>query len=138
METTRNVYFDNLKGFLILLVIIGHTLEPLIDKFLNLRALYIFIYLFHIPMFVFISGFFSHKKSNIGKFLLYFIIFEWVYRLLFWGLFNQNVLTNPTTPTWIMWFLSSLITWQILLRIIPEKWIFILPIVCLPVGVFSG
>lgn len=55
----RSVFFDDLKGVLILLVIVGHVISicPGCDGANNI--LYLLIYSFHMPLFVFISGYFS-------------------------------------------------------------------------------
>lgn len=64
--TDRDLTFDVLKGFLIITVILGHAIsnlsgDPWHDKIFN------FIYLFHMPLFIFISGYFS---TSIGKYSL--------------------------------------------------------------------
>lgn len=54
----RNYLFDNLKFLLIVLVVFGHSLEEisLAQDYAIIRA---WIYSFHMPAFVFISGYFS-------------------------------------------------------------------------------
>lgn len=49
MDTKRNVFIDNLKGFAILLMVIGHSGCP--------ELMFYYIYLFHMPLFFFISGY---------------------------------------------------------------------------------
>lgn len=74
--------FDNIKFVAILLVVIGHAIEIVArdrgesDMFLSL---YTFIYTFHMPLFIFISGLFTKKfnKSDnppINNFIFYIII----------------------------------------------------------------
>ena len=55
----RNVYICNLKALLIFLVVFGHFIERDIGTNSAVHALYRGIYLFHIPLFVFTSGFIS-------------------------------------------------------------------------------
>ena len=57
-EKTRDSYFDNLKTILIFLVVLGHFTNlnnsvPLMGAINNV------IYSFHMPIFIFISGYFS-------------------------------------------------------------------------------
>ena len=61
----KRVYaFDNLKFFLILVVVIGHTITSDINENSILRSVFIFIYSFHMPLFIFISGLFQKKEQN--------------------------------------------------------------------------
>lgn len=62
MKTTksRDYSFDALKGFLIILVILGHSLQISTDVGgWSLNPLFMAIYTFHMPLFIFISGYFS-------------------------------------------------------------------------------
>ena len=53
----RNIWLDNVKGFLIICVVAGHFLESGIDYHSNMcKSLFLFIYSFHMPLFVFASG----------------------------------------------------------------------------------
>lgn len=67
VEKGRLVYMDMLKAFAIILVIIGHVIQQLQpDKFMN-NDLFMFIYSFHMPLFMMISGFFSYNKLFSSK-----------------------------------------------------------------------
>ncbi|MFV0414475.1 MAG: hypothetical protein ACK5L3_14650 [Oscillospiraceae bacterium] len=61
MEKTRSCYFDNAKFLLILLVVAGHGMELLGGRFID--AAYKLVYLFHMPAFVVILGYFSKTQS---------------------------------------------------------------------------
>lgn len=55
----RILWIDELKGFTIFLVIIGHIL---ISRFLpQFQLFHTVIYSFHMPLFMFLSGIFSYK-----------------------------------------------------------------------------
>lgn len=58
----RDAFWDNVKLLLIILVVIGHFLEPYrdIDYFWP-RYLFTVIYTFHMPAFVFVSGLFGKR-----------------------------------------------------------------------------
>ncbi|WP_327582307.1 acyltransferase family protein [Nonomuraea sp. NBC_00507] len=56
----REPYLDNVKFVLAALVVIGHALRPTVDAD-SARSLYIFIYTFHMPLFVVISGYLSRN-----------------------------------------------------------------------------
>lgn len=59
-ENKRSLFWDNFKGILIVFVVLGHLLENFFEV-PKLKDIYLFIYLFHMPLFVFVSGFFSQK-----------------------------------------------------------------------------
>ena len=82
MTKERLAYFDNLKGVLIILVVIGHLLEPCArlgsEGLAGFRVLD-FIYMFHMPLFIFVTGLFSKGVFRQGRFraevpLFYFAI----------------------------------------------------------------
>lgn len=54
----RDFYFDNVKGALITLVVIGHFLLPM-ERTRFVSGLIYVIYLFHMPMFAMVSGYFA-------------------------------------------------------------------------------
>lgn len=60
----RDNYWDTLKFVLIFLVVFGHVLEVNYPPGSVNRGIYNFIYSFHMPLFVFISGRFSHIKNR--------------------------------------------------------------------------
>lgn len=63
--TNRKIWIDNIKGFAIFLVILGHT--PISE---SNRAIFTWIYSFHMPLFFIVSGvLFSNKEKNYLKFL---------------------------------------------------------------------
>lgn len=62
MEKERDYLFDNIKGLLIFLVVFGHLISySSFKKIHSIDFIYLSIYIFHMPIFVFISGYFSKK-----------------------------------------------------------------------------
>lgn len=119
----RDTTLDNFKFVLIALVIIGHTIEPIMARFEWLKLIYIFIYLFHMPMFAYVSGAVSSSeidarviKSIIRKLIIPYISLEIVYSIFDYYLFSRNTLNiTPLIPYWILWYLFSLVLWRLLL-----------------------
>ncbi len=70
----RISYYDNLKFILILLVVVGHVIGCQLDiNYMN--GIYLFIYTFHMPLFIFITGFLAKKlEDKNGNFRLYKVI----------------------------------------------------------------
>lgn len=77
----RDSYFDNLKGILILLVVIGHFILPM-DKTRPVWSIFYIIYLFHMPMFAMVSGYFAKGMYRNGEFKMErFLRILWLYIL---------------------------------------------------------
>jgi fucose 4-O-acetylase-like acetyltransferase len=60
----RIYYYDNVKGVLIFLVILGHLFETYYDVSPVAKTGFVFIYLFHMPLFIFVSGIFSKGLTD--------------------------------------------------------------------------
>ncbi|BCN32914.1 acyltransferase family protein [Anaeromicropila herbilytica] len=81
VEKKRIAKWDNLKALLIFTIVIGHMADYYTDNSVDMRRVFLFIYTFHMPAFLFISGLFSKKNidekrySNIFSYLiLYYVI----------------------------------------------------------------
>lgn len=107
--------FDNAKFLLMFLVVFGHLLEGIAGRVsLNL---YRTIYLFHMPAFVFLSGYFSsfQPKKIVFRLVLPYAVFQTLYRL-----FDVFVLKHSfrlslffTTPYWLMWYLFVMVIYHL-------------------------
>ncbi|NMM62615.1 acyltransferase family protein [Clostridium sp. P21] len=123
LKKHRNYYFDNLKLLLIILVVMGHVIEPLIGSYKNVKELYMFIYSFHMPLFIFVSGYFSKNVNDtkkffpkINKIIVPYIIFQLLYSIFnIYVLKTQNFKITFAYPYWVMWYLLSLFMWTIIL-----------------------
>jgi len=116
VSQTRSAAFDNLKGLLIFLVVLGHLLEPQTGGAVNF--LYLTIYSFHMPAFIFLSGWFSRKgtlRRAITGVLLPYLVFQAVY-LLYAGLPVQFY-----SPYWILWYLFALFLWRLLVLVLRNR-----------------
>ncbi len=126
MTKERDYFFDNIKAVLIFLVVLGHFLLPLHEEgFLVLIKR--LIYIFHMPLFVFVSGYFSKRIYRDGKYnckkILYlikaYIVFvvaiQAVYALCGFRSFREiNFFTQSGAP----WYLFAMIVWYLLIPII--------------------
>lgn len=135
----RNYLFDNLKFFLIVLVVFGHSLEEISLEH-NYAIIRAWIYSFHMPAFVFISGYFSKcvrrggesaRKTIINCAIPYFI-----FNTIF-ALYTEKTLAiNILTPKYIFWYLFSLLIWRLMIDDLKRiKGIFILAIL---LGLYVG
>ncbi|WP_157420093.1 acyltransferase family protein [Oceanisphaera avium] len=123
---TRNLLFDNIKLAMVFLVVFGHLIEPLLDHGHLARTLYMFIYSFHMPVFIMLAGALtkldeSEKRSykNIASIIVPFVVFTLLYELI--NLLGYRTISHYTLnfePHWILWFLFSLFIWKLAFPII--------------------
>lgn len=118
----RNAYFDNAKLFLIFTVVFGHMLQPYVGDSRGINTLYMWMYTFNMPAFIFLAGFFAKGSGNVNyilklakKFLIPYIIFQLVYTGFYFLIGKGNWQTSLFNPHWAMWFLLSLFSWHVLL-----------------------
>ena len=64
IEKKRIEKWDNLKALLIFTIVIGHLADYYTKNSMDMRRVYFFLYIFHMPAFLFISGLFSKKNIN--------------------------------------------------------------------------
>lgn len=119
---TRSVWLDNLKGFLIICVVAGHFLENGIDYNSNTcKALFLFIYSFHMPLFIFVSGLLCKHAMQKKEHLHYKIIsFAGLFLILKLLIFPFQKLNNPglrfslITTDGVPWYLFAMCMFYIL------------------------
>lgn len=118
----RDAYFDNVKFFLILLVVVGHFWEVFRDDSRAVNAAYTLVYGFHMPLFVFVCGHFSRGFMNHTKkfrvvfptLVVPYVIFDVLYRLqLVFVRGNEFRLPELFRPQFLMWFLVALVLWRL-------------------------
>ena len=138
---TRDYYFDNLKAFLIIFVIIGNSLEHAQPSCLNTHYFLLVLYMFHMPLFTFVSGYFctKSKRTTQEKVMKIFKIYLGVQIFYFFlnrFVFKSSLTLEFFTPQWTMWYLLSLIFWYILSDYIKDKkkWLILSLIVSLAIG----
>lgn len=109
MVKLRDARYCNLKLLLIFLVIYGHLIEPGIYQSKVLMAQYKWIYLFHMPLFSFLSGLFLNDRKACGRQLIKMLSLYIVLQSLAVWMGNGKV--KPLTPYWHLWYLLSYSAW---------------------------
>lgn len=117
----RESYWDSLKFFLILCVVFGHFLELNNPVGTINRSIFNFIYLFHMPLFVFVSGRFSQMrdKTKYRKSFLRLLETLIIFQLAAIFLFGDFSLGWFAGPWFHLWYLLSLIFWRLVIYIYP-------------------
>ncbi len=112
--------FDNYKGLLIFLVVFGHLLYPYALKYpkSSINSIFVFIYLFHMPCFIFISGYFSKSdksksKQSLLKLLIYYLIFNSLMMILLYFLNKTKI--SFLSPYNSYWYILSLLFWRLII-----------------------
>ncbi|MDE3721542.1 acyltransferase family protein [Nocardiopsis sp. N85] len=117
----RDARLDNAKFLLIGLVVVGHAIEPLRDVG-AVSALYYWIYFFHMPAFILISGYLSRSFDGSSNRVEKLVLTVAVPYLIFWTI-HQSIYTvergglpdslSVLKPTWTLWFLIALFLWRL-------------------------
>lgn len=152
--TARYNYIDNIKGFLIILIVFSHFIADYINQSVYINLLYTFIFTFHIPLFVFISGYLSKNAEKqrdraltnfLGLYLFVSVFSSFFSDLLYTLLSLSNhfsmaylhqrivytikgTLYSSFLATGPSWYLLSLIFWRLITPFFKRKRIIILSI----------
>lgn len=143
----RDPWFDNAKMLLVVLVVVGHSWTLLDQSFASTWA-YNFLYLWHVPAFVMVTGYLSrsftfsrrHISRLVSTVVVPYLVFELLltsFRSVVGGEHHGPLFLNPH---WPMWYLAVLFLWRLatpLLRRLPHA----LPVavaVSLVGGAFTG
>lgn len=120
----RSAHIDNAKALLIVLVVLAHSLGLLALEHGSAAAVNRTIYLFHIPAFIFVSGYlskpdaFTRKGARaLASLVFAYLLFnalDYVWSAVFKGaaIVPLNIVTRPS---YALWFLLSLVWWRVLL-----------------------
>lgn len=76
----RLKYFDNVKFLLITFVIIGHLADEFTYQSDFYKSIFLFIYAFHMPLFIFISGVFF-SKNHIKEKIIFYLSIGFLYKI---------------------------------------------------------
>lgn len=127
----RIYYWDNLKGLLILLVVLGHYVEYAMPLKPSLSCVWTAIYSFHMPAFVLVSGYFLGKSKRnpverIPKVLGLYVLMQVLYMIR--PLFCENEvkmhLASPEYGCWFLLFLTYGYVLAYFLKTEKKRWIF--------------
>ena len=128
----RSAYWDNIKGFLIFLVVFAHCLYDHQDKAV-IDAIVKSIYLFHMPAFIFVSGFFgkserAHSEKSVFTLLFAYFIFNSILGIAMgW--------TEFLSPKYSYWYILALVIWRLSSKYIPADRTHLIAAIVAAVGV---
>ena len=118
--TTRDPWFDNAKMALVLLVVVGHAWTLLPQDAVE-DQLYDFLYAWHVPAFVFVTGYlsqrFAYTKARTWQLfrtiVVPYIVFETALGLFRVYVGGEELDDLFRDPHWPMWYLAALFFWRL-------------------------
>ncbi len=116
----RDPWLDNAKMTLVTLVVIGHMWTLLPETGLN-RHLYDFLYSWHIPAFVLVTGYLSRSftwerkrlVSLVTTVVVPYVIFEALFAIFRIRVGDEQLEGLFADPHWPLWYLSALFFWRL-------------------------
>lgn len=145
--TTRDPWLDNTKMLLVTLVVIGHSWGLAADTY-GTNWAYDFLYFWHIPAFVLISGYLSkgmewdrpHFKGLLFTLVVPYVLFEpalYYYRVALGQREDGLLLIHPH---WAMWYLPVLFFWRLGTPFLKRHWLWLPAAVVISLigGLWSG
>ncbi len=125
----RDNRIDSLKGLLIILVILGHVITTLDNVNMVNHAVMGLIYIFHMPLFILISGYLTKSPEKqpasdmwrgVLNIFITLCIFQVLSGLMIWSMGGDFIKAVTMLPFGILWYLLSLIYWRIVLYYTPK------------------
>ena len=121
-QKRRLPLWDNARWIAITLMVIGHAILKLISESDVSYAVYLFIYAFHVPLFVGVSGYFAKSGAPgtrqlqrlLTDIVFPYLIFETIWTVVRWMLGHRFWL-DYSTASWTLWFLIALTLWRVTL-----------------------
>src|SRR5690349_2954509 len=126
----RDPWLDNAKMVLVTVVVVGHmvVLVPGGDE---QSRIYDFIYYFHIPAFVLVTGYlsksFRYSKRHLGALVttmvIPYVVFSWLMIHWRYELGEPGPLEWFFNPRWPMWYLAATVMWRLLTPWLRLHWV---------------
>jgi fucose 4-O-acetylase-like acetyltransferase len=116
----RDPWLDNAKMALVTLVVVGHA-WALLPGGGVVGHLYDFLYVWHLPAFVFVTGYLSRKFeytsdrlwSLVRTLALPYVMFECLLALFRVWVGGEQLENLFADPHWPLWYLTALIFWRL-------------------------
>ncbi|MBD8870729.1 acyltransferase family protein [Nocardioides donggukensis] len=139
----RDPWLDNVKMALVTFVVVGHMWGQLALGGASDHA-YDFLYVWHIPAFVLVTGHLSrsfewtrrHLTALVTTLLVPYLIFEpalYYFRVAFGQREDGPLLLQPH---WTMWYLLTVAVWRLATPVLKRHWVFV-PL-SVPISLLAG
>ncbi len=139
---TRIQKWDILKFVLIFFVVLGHVCE----MYTGTSGIFFFIYSFHMPLFIFVSGLFSKKTINekrYDKIFTYFVLYIFIKGILFFSrAINKGVISfrlfEENGVPWYAFAIFAFCLITIFLKNVSPKYVFIFSVIVACLAGYDG
>lgn len=117
--------WDNARWIAITLMVVGHGILKLIHESDVAYDVYVFIYAFHVPVFVAVSGYFAkagppgtkQMQRLLTDIVFPYLVFETIWTVIRW-LLGGDFYLDYSSASWTLWFLITLAIWRVTLPFI--------------------
>ncbi len=133
MPKGRIFLFDNIKFFLIMTVVVGHIIDFATVESDVYKSVFLFIYSFHMPLFIFLSGLFNKNRDTKKKVISFVLLgfaakfFLFLANLLINGQANFNLLKDGGLP-WFMFAMGAFYLISYILRDTDKRLVLIISV----------
>ena len=133
-------YWDTVKFLMILSVVLGHYVEEISDWRMDILPLKMFIYSYHMPIFIFIFGVFHSQKNFVRKALFYLVA---GYLFKAFSYCSSMVIRGRATFTMFYdsgatWFLFVLLWYTVLSKLLEKADKRLVLIISFAISLFTG
>ena len=118
----RIAHWDNIKFVMITLMVIGHFADDMVNYSDVCKSIYLFMYAFHMPVLLFISGLFYTTK-NLKKRVLYYISGGFAVKIFLSAVYlitNRQTSFTLLGDAGISWFFFVLAIYQIIMYLLRD------------------
>ena len=142
----RIALWDNLKLFLIFLVVLGHYISGYYPDTPVFGPIYLIIYTFHMPAFIFVSGLFSKRAVNGDKFpgkrIFTFIMLYFMTRVLTYlsniMVFHKKINFDIFSVSAVPWYMLAMAMWYAITWVVKNYDSKYVLIVSITIACFAG
>ena len=119
-ENNRIYYFDNIKFILIFFVVFSHLISIIVPENINATRIWLFINLVTMPLFVFISGYFSKgvisrkDTSKIVNYIFIYLFLSLIVFLIYRIGYGKNTSLNIFQVKNIPWYFFCIGIWYLI------------------------
>ena len=121
MGKERLYRIDNIRFLLIFFVLFGHFLEQVPEA----SGLYRVIYSFHMPAFIFVTGYFAvyDRKKIFSNLIWPYFLFQSLYLVFEANVTEPSKLLEPQYmyPYWHLWYLLTIICMELMIPLFETK-----------------
>ena len=136
----RIAWLDNVRFILITLVVMGHFADNFANKFDGYKSIFLFIYSFHMPLFIFISGM-LHKNQRITEKCVFYVSVGFLLKIILslsyqiiGELQSFSLLSDLNLP----WYLFAMTGFVLLTYLLRDQNKYFILIISILVACFTG